>query len=160
MLGIACTGQILGGSVSDSTSPMASQDGSSGGSVRSDAGADGSPVAPGWDDAQAESSGDSAAASSDASEPCETVVDSHGNARCVCSAGSHGLANGVASCAGYDCCASYGADSGVSLGFANPALTDGLCACFTSADLAAITGVSTTCADFVGNAGTVVPHCP
>jgi hypothetical protein len=91
-------------------------------------------------------------------------MDSYGYARCVCSPGSSVLGEaGVASCVNYDCCLSYGPDSGVSVGFAEPSATSGLCACFTSADIAAVSGVSTTCNDFVnhgGGVGKVVQSCP
>jgi hypothetical protein len=167
--GVACTAQTtdvhLSGSSSGSPSAVTPPGGSSGGTAMTDGGvtADDGPVP---DEASAESAADSPAPVlvGDGGAPCETVMDSYGFARCVCSPGpSFPAEAGVASCMNYDCCVSYGADSGVELGFAEPAMTSGLCACFTSADIAAVSGVSTTCNDFVnhgGGVGKVVPSCP
>jgi hypothetical protein len=169
LVAVACRGEftttdVSGWSSGSSGAPMPSG-GSSGGTASTDGGV---PAEAGTipDEASAESAADSPATGfdGDGGAPCETVVDSYGNTRCICSPGSSGLAEaGVASCSGYDCCVRYPPDSGVSLGFANPALTAGLCACFTSADLTAVSGVSTTCNDFVnhgGGVGTVVSSCP
>jgi hypothetical protein len=167
ILAVACTGQILGGDSSGSSSgapsAVTSTDGGSETTPRTDGSVTGEAGSV-PDEASAESSADSTSAGTDGGAPCGAVMDSYGYTRCICSPGSSGLGEaGRASCVGYDCCVRYPPDSGVSLGFANPALTAGLCACFTSGDLTAVSGVSTTCADFVGHGGgvgTVVSSCP
>lgn len=182
LVGVACNGEFTttdvsgrpSGSSSGSSGAVMPPSGSSGssGSGGSSGGttSSGGGLPPGAgtvpDDASAESATDppTTGFDGDGGPPCETVTDSYGYARCICSPGSSFPAEaGVASCASYDCCVSYPADSGVALGFANPDTTSGLCACFTSADIAAVSGVSTTCNDFVnhgGGVGKVVPSCP
>ncbi len=175
LVGVACNGEFtttdVSGSPSGSSSgsPPAAPPGGSSGSGGATASTDGgAPAESGAvpDEASAESGADSAATGldGDGGAPCETVTDSLGYTRCICAPGAGFLGDaGVASCGTYDCCVSYGADSGVAVGFANPDQTSGLCACFTSADIAAVSGVSTSCSDFVnhgGGVGKVVPSCP
>lgn len=185
LVGVACNGEFtttdvsgrsLGSSSGSPGSVMppggsSGSSGSNGGSGSSGTTASsGGGLPPGAgtvpDDASMESATDPPTTSFDADggPPCETVMDSYGYARCICSPGSSFAAEaGVGSCMNYDCCVSYPGDSGVALGFANPATTSGLCACFLSADITAVSGVSTTCNDFVnhgGGVGKVVSSCP
>jgi hypothetical protein len=183
LVGVACNGEFTTTDVSRGSSgspgavmPPGGSSGSGGGSGSSGSSggtaSSGGGLPPGAgtvpDDASAGSDADPPATAfdGDGGAPCETVMDSYGYARCICTPGaSVPVEAGVASCMNYDCCVSYGGDSGVALGFANPATTSGLCACFTSADIAAVSGVSTTCNDFVNHGGgggvsKVVPSCP
>jgi hypothetical protein len=92
---------------------------------------------------------------------CETTMDGAGNAQCSCLAGTAPSANAVASCAGYDCCVRYAADSGLMEGFGNPSLSSNLCACYSAAGIAAIYGATITCQRFASGAGaTIVKSCP
>jgi hypothetical protein len=92
---------------------------------------------------------------------CETTMDANGFMRCSCLAGTAPSANAVASCTGYDCCVRYGADSGLMEGFGNPGLSSNLCACYSSADIAAIYGASVTCQRFTAGGGAaIVKSCP
>jgi hypothetical protein len=97
----------------------------------------------------------------DAGYSCETTMDSAGNAQCSCLAGTAPSANAVASCAGYDCCVRYAADSGLMEGFGNPSLSSNLCACYSAAGIAAVYGAAVTCQRFAGGAGaTILKSCP
>ena len=97
----------------------------------------------------------------EANGPCETSTDGYGYARCSCMPGaSVPAAAAVATCAGYDCCLRYAPDSGLSVGFGNPTLSSNLCACFSSADIAALLGAPATCKAFAAGEGTVVSSCP
>lgn len=70
-------------------------------------------------------------------------------------------ANAVASCTGFDCCVRYGPDSGLMQGFGDQSLSSNLCACYSSADIAAIYGASVTCQHFAGGGGAmIVKSCP
>lgn len=153
----ACTGTIDGGGLGspDATSSSTSgpPDGSAGGE-RNPApgpndGSDASPDAPPGEQL-------------DAGLVCQTSVDSYGYTRCVCSPGVHALGDAaVAACVGYDCCVSYGPDSGLAAGFGDPTLSSDLCACFHSADIAALRGTTATCSNFAHDGvGTVVKACP
>ncbi len=97
----------------------------------------------------------------DAGMSCQTTMDANGFMRCSCLAGMAPNANAVASCAGYDCCMRYGADSGLMEGFGDQSLSSNLCACYSSADIAAIYGASATCQHFAGGGGAmIVKSCP
>jgi hypothetical protein len=93
---------------------------------------------------------------------CQTTIDSYGYTRCTCATGVAALGDaGVASCAGFDCCVRYGADSGLAAGFGDPALSSGLCGCFQSADIAALLGANASCQNFASDGvGKVVTTCP
>jgi hypothetical protein len=162
-LALACTGQF--GDPSGSTGPPSSSARSFDGGTS--VAADGSlPAAeaslPAGDDAA--SSPDSAATApvlseADGGETCETSKDSYGYTQCTCMPGAEATSSAVAACTGYDCCVSYAPDSGLAEGFGNPALSSNLCACYSSADIAAILGAPTACQGFAGD-GTVVSSCP
>jgi hypothetical protein len=97
----------------------------------------------------------------DAGMSCQTTMDANGFLRCSCLAGMAPSANAVASCTGYDCCARYGPDSGLMEGFGDQSLSSNLCACYSSADIAAIYGASVTCQHFAGGGGAkIVKSCP
>jgi hypothetical protein len=101
------------------------------------------------------------AESADAGMSCETTMDANGFMRCSCLAGMAPSANAIASCTGYDCCVRYGPDSGLTQGFGDQTLSSNLCACYSSADIAAIYGATVTCQHFAGGGGaTVVKSCP
>jgi hypothetical protein len=92
---------------------------------------------------------------------CQTTMDANGFMRCSCLAGMAPSANAVASCSGYDCCVRYGPDSGLMQGFGDQSLSSNLCACYSSADIAAIYGASVTCQHFAGGGGAmIVKSCP
>jgi hypothetical protein len=92
---------------------------------------------------------------------CQTTMDANGFTRCSCLAGMAPSANAVASCTGYDCCVRYAPDSGLMEGFGDQGLSSNLCACYSSADIAAIYGASVTCQRFAGGGGaTIVKGCP
>lgn len=92
---------------------------------------------------------------------CQTTMDANGFMRCSCLAGMAPSANAVASCTGYDCCVRYGPDSGLTEGFGDQSLSSNLCACYSSADIAAIYGASVTCQHFAGGGGAmIVKSCP
>lgn len=96
----------------------------------------------------------------DAGMSCQTTMDANGFLRCSCLAGTAPSANAVASCTGYDCCMRYGPDSGLLEGFGDQSLSSNLCACYASADIAAIYGASMTCQHFAGGGAKVVKSCP
>ena len=97
----------------------------------------------------------------DAGMSCQTTMDANGFMRCSCLAGMAPSANAVASCTGYDCCVRYAPDSGLMEGFGDQTLSSNLCACYSSADIAAIYGASVTCQRFAGGGGaTIVKGCP
>jgi hypothetical protein len=97
----------------------------------------------------------------DAGMSCQTTRDANGFMRCSCLAGMAPSANAVASCTGYDCCVRYGPDSGLMEGFGDQSLSSNLCACYSSADIAAIYGASVTCQHFAGGGGgMIVKSCP
>lgn len=167
----ACTGEFGDSSGADDV-PEAASRSSEGGAldasgesscVMDDCGPAVSTGKGGGDDA--EISPDSGSLPDSGSEPsgaCGTSMDSYGYTRCACSPGpSAPVANALAKCVGYDCCVRYAGDSGLAEGFGNPTLSSNLCACFSSADIAAVLGVTTTCQDFArGSAGTVTSSCP
>jgi hypothetical protein len=102
-----------------------------------------------------------AAEAADAGMSCQTTMDANGFVRCSCLAGMAPSANAVGSCTGYDCCVRYGPDSGLLEGFGDQSLSSNLCACYTSADIAAIYGASVTCQHFAGGGGAmIVKSCP
>ena len=97
----------------------------------------------------------------DAGMSCQTTMDANGFTRCSCLAGTAPSANAVASCTGYDCCVRYAPDSGLMQGFGDQTLSSNLCACYSSADIAAIYGASVTCQRFAGGGGAmIVKSCP
>jgi hypothetical protein len=97
----------------------------------------------------------------DAGMSCQTTMDANGFMRCSCLAGMAPSANAVASCTGYDCCMRYAPDSGLMEGFGDQSLSSNLCACYSSADIAAIYGASVTCQHFAGGGGAkIVKSCP
>jgi hypothetical protein len=97
----------------------------------------------------------------DGGRSCETTMDANGFMRCSCLAGMAASANAVASCTGYDCCMRFVPDSGLMEGFGDQSLSSSLCACYSSADIAAIYGASVTCQHFAGGSGaTIVKSCP
>jgi hypothetical protein len=97
----------------------------------------------------------------DAGMSCQTTMDANGFMRCSCLAGMAPSANAVASCTGYDCCVRFGPDSGLMEGFGDQSLSSNLCACYSSADIAAIYGASVTCQHFAGGGGAmIVKSCP
>ena len=97
----------------------------------------------------------------DAGMSCLTTMDDNGFKRCSCLAGAAPSANAVASCTGYECCVRYGPDSGLMEGFGDQGLSSNLCACYSSADIAAIYGASVTCQHFAGGGGgMIVKSCP
>jgi hypothetical protein len=102
-----------------------------------------------------------AAEGADAGMSCQTTMGANGFMRCSCLAGMAPSANAVASCTGYDCCMRYGPDSGLMEGFGDQSLSSNLCACYSSADIAAIYGASVTCQHFAGSGGAmIVKSCP
>jgi hypothetical protein len=102
-----------------------------------------------------------AAEAADAGMSCQTTMDANGFMRCSCLAGMAPSANAVASCTGYDCCVRYAPDSGLMEGFGDQTLSSNLCACYSSADIAAIYGASVTCQHFAGGGGAmIVKSCP
>ncbi len=102
-----------------------------------------------------------AAEGADAGMSCQTTMGANGFMRCSCLAGMAPSANAVASCTGYDCCMRYGPDSGLMEGFGDQSLSSNLCACYSSADIAAIYGASVTCQHFAGGGGAmIVKSCP
>jgi hypothetical protein len=101
------------------------------------------------------------AESADAGMSCQTTMDANGFMRCSCLAGTAPSANAVASCTGYDCCVRYAPDSGLMEGFGDQTLSSNLCACYSSADIAAIYGATVTCQHFAGGSGAmIVKSCP
>jgi hypothetical protein len=101
------------------------------------------------------------AEAADAGMSCQTTMDANGFMRCSCLAGMAASANAVASCTGYDCCVRYAPDSGLMQGFGDQTLSSNLCACYSSADIAAIYGTSVTCQHFAGGGGAmIVKSCP
>jgi hypothetical protein len=99
--------------------------------------------------------------SADGGMSCQTTMDANGFMRCSCLAGMAPSANAVASCTGYDCCVRYAPDSGLTQGFGDQTLSSNLCACYSSADIAAIYGASMTCQHFAGGGGAMVAKgCP
>jgi len=93
---------------------------------------------------------------SDAAVSCQTTTDSYGYTQCACLQGALATSHPVAACTGYDCCVQYGPDSGLAVGFGNPSLSAGLCACYSSADIAAILGASLSCRDFANDGNAMV----
>jgi hypothetical protein len=164
LLVTACNGTFDGGPAapSDDASSSGSSSGSS--SASSSGGpSDGGGRAP--DAAPSDGavvSTDAPATFADASAPCQTSVDSHGFTRCMCAPNVAALGDAAAStCAGYDCCVAYAADSGLAAGFGDPAMSSGLCACFHADDIAALLGATATCSDFARDGvGNVVKGCP
>jgi len=119
--------------------------------VEADAGPASDSTAPGTE----------GAGRTDAGMSCQTTMDANGFKRCSCLAGTAPSANAVASCTGYDCCVRYGPDSGLTEGFGDQSLSSNLCACYSSADIAAIYGASVTCQHFAGGGGAmIVKSCP
>jgi len=166
LLTAACTGSFVGGTSDGGIAAWGGGGGSSSGSSSasssggsSDAGEPDLDAAPGEG---AVASSDGAAVFADASAPCQTNVDSYGFTRCTCAPGVAALGNAaVSSCSGYDCCVAYAADSGLAVGFGDPALTAGLCACFHADDIAAILGTTATCNELARDGvGKVVKACP
>ncbi len=101
------------------------------------------------------------AEAADVGMSCQTTMDANGFMRCSCLAGMAPSANAVASCTGYDCCVRYAPDSGLMQGFGDQTLSSNLCACYSSADIAAIYGASVTCQHFAGGGGAaIVKSCP
>jgi hypothetical protein len=107
-----------------------------------------------------DAAGPPATEAADAGMSCQTTMDANGFLRCSCLAGMAPSANAVASCTGYDCCMRYGPDSGLLEGFGDQSLSSNLCACYSSADIAAIYGASETCQHFAGGGAKVVKSCP
>jgi hypothetical protein len=99
-------------------------------------------------------------ATDDGGSSCQTSIDSYGNTQCACLQGQVAASNAVASCTGYDCCVRYAPDSGLAEGFGNPTQSSGLCACYSSADIAATLGGPVSCDDFANGEGNVVSSCP
>jgi hypothetical protein len=100
-------------------------------------------------------------AATDGGAFCETTMDSYGYTQCACMQGPAAVSHPVAACAGYDCCVQYGPDSGLASGFGNPAISSDLCACYSSADIAATLGASVSCQDFANDGNTmIVSSCP
>jgi hypothetical protein len=98
---------------------------------------------------------------SDGGISCQTTMDSYGYTQCACQPGAAVTSGAVAACTGFDCCVRYGPDSGLAEGFGNPSLGSDLCACYSSADIAAILGAPVTCNAFASNGvGKIVSSCP
>jgi len=117
--------------------------------------------APGADGGAASDAATAVTESTEAGMSCETTMDANGFMRCSCLAGMAPSANAVASCTGYDCCVRYAPDSGLMQGFGDQTLSSNLCACYSSADIAAIYGASVTCQHFAGGGGAaIVKSCP
>jgi hypothetical protein len=166
----ACTGHFddpSGPAVIQGPPPVSAGDGSSSppladaGAGPSGGQADASTTSPAPDSSASDSPSDAPATIDDSDASCETNVDSYGYTQCTCLPGPIATASAVASCSGFDCCVRYGPDSGLAAGFGNPSLSSGLCACYSSADIAAIRGSAVSCHDFAnGGVGTIVSSCP